>query len=335
MPFQPAGQVWDEVASDSGNCLGRRCPTYNQCFYYKDRRRVQHAQILVVNHALLFSDIALRRAGVSILPDYDVVILDEAHTVEAVASDHLGIHITSGQIEYTLNKLYNDRTNKGLLVYHGLMKEQQQVDRCRHLADELFGDLWQWRSERAAANSGSRADNSQHRGSISKPIRVQEPSIVANHLSPQLELLARQVKDAGKKLSDESEQQDFLSAHDRLAGLAAELEMWRSQAHSGAVYWLETYESRRGKPRLTLAAAPIDVGPVMREQLFDKVPTVIMTSATLSVSRQGSFDFFKSRVGLTQVRFNPSRQSVQLPRAGRVGDASRHARSDDRRTRVV
>src|SRR5262245_57439105 len=97
LSFQPLGQVWDEVASDSSNCMGRRCPTYNQCFYYKDRRRMQHAQILVVNHALLFSDTALRRAGVSILPDYDVVILDEAHTVEAVASDHLGISVTSGQ----------------------------------------------------------------------------------------------------------------------------------------------------------------------------------------------------------------------------------------------
>jgi ATP-dependent DNA helicase DinG len=300
LPFQPAGQVWDEVASDSGNCLGRRCPTYNHCFYYKDRRRVQHAQILVVNHALLFSDIALRRAGVSILPDYDVVILDEAHTVEAVAGDHLGIHITNGQIEYTLNKLYNDRTNKGLLVFHGLLKGQQQVDRCRHLADELFGDLWEWRRDRATPNRRATPGSSEIRESFARPMRVQEPNIVANRLSSQLELLARQVKDAGKKLSDESEQQDFLAAHDRLIGLAAELEMWRTQAHAGTVYWLEAYENRRGKPRLTLAAAPIDIGPVMREHLFDKVPTVVMTSATLSVSRQGSFDFFKSRVGLTK-----------------------------------
>ena len=111
--FSRSAQVWDEVASDSGNCMGRRCPTYSKCFYYKDRRRAQHAQILVVNHALLFSDLALRRAGVSILPDYDIVILDEAHTVEAVAGDHLGINVTSGQIEYVLNKLYNDRTQQG------------------------------------------------------------------------------------------------------------------------------------------------------------------------------------------------------------------------------
>ncbi len=147
LTFQPLGQVWDEVGSDSGNCMGRRCPTHNKCFYYKDRRRVQNAQILVVNHALLFSDIALRRAGVSILPDYDVVILDEAHTIEGVASDHLGINVTSGQIEYTLNKLYNDRMNKGLLVHHGLLKEQQQVDRCRQLADDFFADLYNWRTQ--------------------------------------------------------------------------------------------------------------------------------------------------------------------------------------------
>ncbi len=304
LTFQPFSQVWDEVASDSGNCMGRRCPTYNQCFYYKDRRRVQHAQILVVNHALLFSDIALRRAGVSILPDYNVVILDEAHTVEGVASDHLGINVTSGQVEYVLNKLYNDRTNKGLLVYHGLAKEQQQVDRCRHLADTFFADLFDWRSKHAPPNG-----------------RVSEPGIVANHLSPELDLLARQVKLAGKKLTQETEQQDFIAAHDRLLVLAAELETWRSQAQKGTVYWIESYQSRRRVPRLTLAAAPIDIGPAMREQLFDKVPTVIMTSATLSVGRpsgepggpparpgsrttrlalKGNFDFFKSRVGLTQ-----------------------------------
>jgi ATP-dependent DNA helicase DinG len=312
LAFQPLGQVWDEVGSDSGNCLGRRCPTHSQCFYYKDRRRIQNAQILVVNHAILFSDIALRRAGVSILPDYDVVILDEAHTIEGIAGDHLGINVTSGQIEYTLNKLYNDRTNKGLLVHHGLLKDQQQVDRCRQLADDFFADLYDWRAKSNASFREGRGDGSARRPSSrqsqqstnsrtdTRPVRVHDPNMVANHLSPELDVLARQVKAAGKKLSEESEQQDFFAAHDRLTAMAAELEMWRNQTQQGAVYWLETYQSRRGMPRLTLSAAPVDIGPAMREQLFDKVPTVILTSATLSVGKQGSFDFFKSRVGLTQ-----------------------------------
>ncbi|MFO0790379.1 MAG: helicase C-terminal domain-containing protein [Pirellulales bacterium] len=321
LKFRPLPQVWDEVASDSGNCLGRRCATYNQCFYYKDRRRAQHAQILVVNHALLFSDIALRRAGVSILPDYDVVILDEAHTVEAVASDHLGINVTSGQIEYILNKLYNDRTNKGLLVHHGLAKEQQQVDRCRHLADEFFADLYDYRPKSSLPSRAGQGESSAPK--FARPTRILEPGIVANRLSPELETLAKQLKSAGKKLSEESEQQDFISAHDRLVSLASELETWRTQAQTGTVYWLETYTSRRGQPRVTLAAAPVDIGPAMREQLFDKIPSVIMTSATLSVGRASgesdtaaaavvapasrrttasgaAFAFFKSRVGLTQ-----------------------------------
>lgn len=288
--FRPLGPVWDEVASDSTNCMGRRCPTHSKCFYYQDRRRMQNAQILVVNHALLFSDIALRRAGVSILPDYDIVILDEAHTVEAVAGDHLGINVTSGSVEYVLNKLYNDRSQKGLLVHHGLTREQQQVDRCRHEADMFFGDLFEWRAQHAPKNG-----------------RVGEVGIVANKLSAELETLARQLKTAGSKLREESEQQDFLAAHDRLMGLAGELEMWRMQAQAGAVYWIESHYSRRGTPRLTLSAAPVDIGPAMRQQLFDKVPTVIMTSATLSVGRassegktKGGFEFFQSRVGLTQ-----------------------------------
>jgi len=314
LSFQPFGQVWDEVTSDSGNCMGRRCPTYNQCFYYRDRRRAQNAQILVVNHALLFSDIALRRAGVSILPDYNVVVLDEAHTIEPVASDHLGINVTNGQVEYVLNKLYNDRTNKGLLVHHGLKKEQQQVDRCRHLADDFFADLADWRDDKALRPKDAQREGSSH----SRPMRVHDPGIVANHLSPELELLAKQVKVAGKRLSDESEQQDFISAHDRLLVLASDIETWRAQSQKGAVYWLESYKTRRGVPRLTLAAAPLDIGPALREGLFDKVPTVIMTSATLSVGRAPAirrspnsrapcngraadcFAFFQSRVGLTQ-----------------------------------
>jgi ATP-dependent DNA helicase DinG len=316
LTFQPLPPVWDEVASDSGNCMGRRCPAYNKCFYYKDRRRAQHAQILVVNHALLFSDLALRRAGVSILPDYDVVILDEAHTVEAVASDHLGINLTSGQVEYTLNKLYNDRTQRGLLVHHGFKHEQQQVDRCRHHADTFFADIFDWHANASLPSRERRGEGSANRGT-SKPARVLEPNIVANHLSPELQLLAGQVKAVGKKLSEETEQHDFNAAHDRLIALAGELESWRTQSQAGTVYWIESYHSRRGIPRMTLAAAPIDIGPALREQLFNKGPTVIMTSATLSVGATGSaaastrstgkasgtpgvFDFFKSRVGLTQ-----------------------------------
>lgn len=289
----PAPGVWDEAASDSGNCLGRRCPTYNKCFYYAARRRMQNAQVLVVNHALLFSDIALRRYGVSLLPDYDVVVLDEAHTVEGVAGDHLGLKVTSGQIEYLLNKLYNDRTQKGLLVSRNLIPAMKQVDVCRAAAEEFFADLWEWGVQKGPKNG-----------------RVTEPGIAGPGLATQLGVLARKVKVAANAIKEEVERQDFTAAHDRLVGLADDLEAWRTQADEDCVYWLESSPARRGAPRMTLGAAPIDIGPALREQLFDDVKTVVLTSATLSIggernetgrdSGDAGFEFFQSRIGLTQ-----------------------------------
>ncbi len=283
LTFKPHGGVWDEVASDSGNCMGRKCPTFEECYYYRARRRMYNAQILVVNHALFFSDLALRRAGASILPDYDAVVFDEAHTMEAVASEHLGIGVTSGQVRYILNKLYNDRVNKGLLVYHGLAKAQRETQRCADLADDFFRDIHNWQTNQEQKNG-----------------RVRSPEIVNNSLSPALEQLARNVRDHGEDVDDEAERKELVSAHERLMGLASEIEIWRKQQIPDAVYWIEGGLSRRGYLRITLAAAPIDVGPALREQLFDQTRTVILTSATLSVGRSGSFDFFKSRIGLTQ-----------------------------------
>ena len=282
LPYQPLPQVWDEVASDHGNCMGRRCPTYNKCFYYQDRRRVQHAQLMIVNHAVFFSDLALRRSGVSILPDYDVVVLDEAHTVETVAADNLGIRLTSGQVEYVLSRLYNDRTQKGLLVHHEMRDLQQLVDQCRLAADEFFADLLDWRQSGAAPENG----------------RLAAPLEITNRLTGDLQALAREVRRAGDAQNEETERQDFIAAHDRLVALASDLNVWHTQQLDSAVYWLESYQTRRGLPRMTLSAAPLDVGPALREQLFQQVSSVILTSATLAVGKNDSFDFFRERIGL-------------------------------------
>ena len=179
---RPPSEVWDEVASDSGNCMRRNCATYAQCFYFKARRRVQHAQLLVVNHALFFSDLALRKVGVNILPDYDTVIFDEAHTMESVAAEHLGLRITSGQIEYQLNKLYNDRSNKGLLVHNKLAEPQQQVLSCRYAAADFFDEIRTWLLDQGSSNG-----------------RVRQPEIVSNALSPALTELGRMVREGSSR----------------------------------------------------------------------------------------------------------------------------------------
>ena len=97
-----------------------------------------------------------------------------------------------------------------------------------------------------------------------------------------------------------------------------------------AVYWIERRRSRRGRARMTLAAAPIDVGPILREQLFDKVPTVMMTSATLATGA-GSFDFFKSRIGLTQAERSALGSPFDYQQQAAADPARRHARPERRR----
>ncbi len=284
LDFRPLPAVWDEVASDHGNCMGRSCPMYAKCFYYKARRRMQNAQILVVNHALFFTDLALRREKVSILPKYDVVVLDEAHTIEAVAGDHLGLSVTNGQVEYTLRRLYNDRTNRGLLVHHKLRDAQKQVWECRDRASAFFESIAAWLTEQPNGNG-----------------RVRRPGIVANPLSEGLRQLVTTVRHHAKQIDEPEQRQDFTAAANRLEAIAKGVEDWLGQQLPDSVYWINRALSR-SRPRITLAAAPIDVGPVLREHLFAQVPTVIMTSATLATGGGGdakpSFEFFQSRIGL-------------------------------------
>lgn len=280
-------QVWDEVRSDSSNCMGRNCPRHKECHYYAARKRLQNADVLIVNHALFFSDLSLRRLGVNILPDYHTVILDEAHTVQDVASDHMGIGVTARQVEYTLSKLYSERSNKGLLVHHNMGQQQHKVVRLRILADEFFNDIMVWVDQNASSKGRSMT------------ARVRKPGIVANQLSDPMKELSKEIVEFAESVDKQADKQDLLSAADRLVGLSGQIESWRLQDMDGGVYWVESSVNRYGKQNVSLMAAPIDVGPVLREHLFNKTESCVLTSATLAVGSQ-SFDFFRNRLGLTK-----------------------------------
>ena len=144
LDFRPYPSVWEAVQSEDGNCLGRECPRHKECFFYQARRRVQNANLLIVNHALFVTDLALRAAGFGLLPEYDVAIIDEAHTLEAVAGEHLGLQLSSIGVDYTLARLYNERTRKGLLAVHKLDEAIQQVQRTRMAADDFFDRIADW-----------------------------------------------------------------------------------------------------------------------------------------------------------------------------------------------
>jgi ATP-dependent DNA helicase DinG len=96
--FLPASYVWDTVKSEHGNCRGRKCPHFSDCFYQRARRRLESADIIVANHALAFSDLVIKEEGAKLLPDYRFVIMDEAQNIEHVAEEQFGLNISNSRV---------------------------------------------------------------------------------------------------------------------------------------------------------------------------------------------------------------------------------------------
>jgi ATP-dependent DNA helicase DinG len=292
--LQPLPAVWDLVESDSNNCLGHKCLDYDACFYFKARKQMAGAHVLVVNHALFFADLALRKSGASLLPKYKVAILDEAHTLEDVAAEHLGLQVTRGQVEWILNKLYHERrgVGHGLLLLHGNYEALRQVHDTRAAADHFFADVQGWLTRQV------RPAGRQRPAQGGDSLRVHQPAIVADILSEPLMRLAGHLDRLGDAIRSDEERIELEAAANRCNDLANRLQDWLQQRLPGQVYWLEVTGERQ--PRATLASAPINVGPVLREHLYQRVPTVILTSATLTAGGAAGFDFFRSRLGLHQ-----------------------------------
>jgi ATP-dependent DNA helicase DinG len=282
LPRTVSAEVWEQVRSDSANCMGRRCPHYKECFYQSARRRAANAQMVVVNHALFFSDLALRRQGASILPKYDYVVLDEAHTVDSVATDHLGASLADSQVRYILDRLHSQRTSKGLLSAVGDVASIEAVQQARAAMEEMFRQLLAWQMHRARSNG-----------------RYAEPPPVQNTLSPALSDLAHALDLAQKLVEQRDDQFELRSYVERCRVLAALLVDLLELRVPEWVYWIERREGRR--VRATLQGRPLDVAEELREDLFTKAKSVILTSATLSTGGNG-FGYIRGRLGLTDTQ---------------------------------
>ncbi len=281
LPNLETHSIWDRVQSDSANCMGRRCPRYEQCHYQTARRRMENGDLLIVNHALFFADLALRAQGAGLLPPYDHVILDEAHTIEDVASDHFGLSTTDGGVRHLLSALYHPRHEKGFLTTLRLKKGNgpslidsaiAQVTDCAHASEAFFQSLLDWQDRRGRSNG-----------------RVDEPNIVENILSDPLKELATALRLLMPKAASEPDQFELNAYLQRAQTYAAITDGWLEQKLDDGVYWLELGGSERFR-RVALKCSPIDVAPRLREHLFARTNTegepvgVVLTSATLSTA---------------------------------------------------
>ena len=272
LEVEPPPGLWTKACRQADLCVGRQCSFHKDCFYQKAKAVEHQSHILVANHHLFFADMS---TGGNVLPEHRAAVFDEAHQVEDVATDYLGVEVSNYAVRYLLDCLMSQRTRRGLLTRLTVQTPvvraiQNRVDGLRVEAENFFLNLGMLLRE--------------------EPVRrIKQKDIVPDILSEPLD----ELRDALLELDCDSfeEEQEVKAYASRAAGYAAAVRRNLEQDSGGFVYWAE-----REQNRLRLVASPVDLAPLLREGLFGRVNTVVLTSATLSAA--GSFTYVKSRLGL-------------------------------------
>jgi ATP-dependent DNA helicase DinG len=318
----PSSEVWDEICAEADLCTRLECHHFDSCFVFEARRRAAEADVVVVNHHLLAADLSVRQAQsnwqeAAVLPPYKRLILDEAHHLEDVAAQHLGAQATSRGVTRLLSRL--ERNGRGLIPT--LIRDLRECDDpasratidllSRKLLPEVSAGrahanhLFTLLGERIASAGGDvvRLDDSF----AADPIWEGGLEVALDNLVNVFAKLAEIVEAvAGRMELDEEPDRRSHLLHE-LRGVVrrfrsasdAILLTLRPQPDAHLVRWIEP---RGAKPTgalpfpIGLAAVPLDLAPLLKDVLFDRIDTVVLTSATLATG--GDFSFLKERLGL-------------------------------------
>ena len=330
LAFEPSDEVWDEVAAESDLCTRLRCPDFNECFVFAARRRAADADVVVVNHHLLASDLAVRRAqgnweDAAVLPPYRRLVLDEGHHLEDTAAEHLGKQATSRGVERLLSRL--ERQNRGVLpalraALAAEADERLREDALAVLRERLVPALGE---ARRGAEQLFRLLEAHLAGQPDNVVRLTdafaEGPVWDAGLGDALSNLGftfGRLRDAVVSLierltRDEQPADRTAQLVAELRGVAGRLDAARDAVATALkpppgspplVRWLE----RRGGTHVAVAALPLELAPLLKEILFGRVETVVVTSATLAVG--GGFEFLAGRLGIDLPPRRPGAREV-------------------------
>ncbi|MEM7791887.1 MAG: ATP-dependent DNA helicase [Verrucomicrobiota bacterium] len=286
----PFPDVWDAVNADSSTCSRKNCDPA-VCFFQRARKELMSSNCIILNHSLLFS---LINAGMPpredvpgiLLPD-DFVVLDEAHRIPAIATDHFGLHVSSFAVERALKRIYNPRKNRGILRSLGQKWDHDAVDNAISACQEFFLYL----GENFLAKTPIR--------------RIHDADFCDNIVSGPLKEVSERLAAIIQKTDDERMQEELRDHRRRILGYRDAINAFITMAEDDHVQWLER-TGRKGQI-ITMRSAPLDVAPYLRESLFSRSTASILTSATLSDGKE--MDSFKEKVGATgaetQIEYSP------------------------------
>jgi ATP-dependent DNA helicase DinG len=289
---EPDAKVWAQVCSERGLCSPKVCGHASDftkdngvCFFQRARNRILSSDVLIVNHTLFFTLLGGVDADMEdgILFKNDFVIFDEAHTMEHVASRHIGLSVSSGQMRFALNRLWNPRTQKGLL---SSLRSGNAVKLAADILGE--GDKFFEKVE-TACDEIQRTTGKKSYGTAESSaarhwteLRIRRAQLVQDNVTLPIQRLRDAISDLIKLSDDKDIGQELLECNRRLAELRDEVKLFLEQGAEEHVYWVER-SGKMGK-NISLNAAPVDVAEFLRRSLFEKETSVIMTSATLGMS---------------------------------------------------
>jgi ATP-dependent DNA helicase DinG len=290
--------IWREIASSSETRIGSSCAYFNDCFVTRMKREMEQARIIVVNHHLFFADLAVKMAasrrgfaGAGALPPYDAVIFDEAHELEDIATDFFGTRISKARVETMLRDADRSFVSSGLAdPILGKGEGTVITSLVREASERMFTEL---------SRFGAGAEG---RVTLARDIWSGGLRDAYHHFDSMLEALS-----------------GYADAHDSageavklVADRATELRKDAAQIVDPArnqVTWVEV--RARG---VSTGASPIEVGWLFRQNIFERLGTVVLTSATLTAGRPPDFRFLRSRIGLdSSLSFPVDELSVPSP----------------------
>jgi ATP-dependent DNA helicase DinG len=319
--IEPDAKVWQQVSSERGLCSSKLCgpqsdfaKTHGACFYQRARSRIMAADVLVLNHTLFFLHLggAEDTPKTGVLFKNDFVVFDEAHTVENVAAKHIGLSISDAQIRFTLQRLWNPHTQKGLLA------QLRQGPAVKLVADLLKNSEDFFEAVEAAcaklADKGART-TSYGSPDLAAPgrawteLRIRQPDLVRDTLTLPMQRLREAISNLIKATEDKDTGEELTACNQRLTELREAVASFLSQDAKDHVYWVE----RGGKTKrvLTLNAAPIEVAAYLRSWLFGADTSVILTSATLATT--GGIATRAAGLSATPAKNTSSGESVIAP----------------------
>jgi len=294
--------LWKEVAADAETCLGTECPRHNDCFVTRMRQRAAESDVVIVNHHLLCADASVRQSAYGeVIPGCPTLVVDEAHQLEDVATQYFGYAFSNVRVEDLVRDVgraftarHDDEIDRALTRVH----ERNRVffsGLSRARAAKTGGSF----DSRARYTADSLSEHFEDGMALAGALEGLEAALRATHASPlqrgETDAVHEQETDAvGAGHAPPVDDDEAIAALERRAGaLRDDLRFLLRASDPDFVYYLEV----RARS-LVLRASPVDVSRIIRDSLFDRIHTTVLTSATLAVD--GSFEYIKGRLGIRE-----------------------------------